>query len=320
MANTFAPQGFLQTQGTGVTPSFELTQMAVSSSNTGAIFSGDPVMQAAGTTGLATGYITQGYAPVPVVISAIAFTATTFANTTFTITAITSGVPTSPNAWAPPVGSVLSIGAGSYFATGGSFQGNFTVNSSTTTTIVATSGLGTTTGSTTYTGTYNAGTSYVYVPVVGVFDGCKYLSTSQKRVVWSNYYPGSDANTAAAVTANVINDPLAQFTVQTGNSNTTATAVGITNIGLNATFNYSQSGASPATVNGNTANGLSTMFLDQYLIGNSEFLPFKILSLPGYSPDGNNPFSTTQNNDYTAAYGNVIAGFNNMQLKQLRGV
>ena len=316
MANTFAPQGFLQTQGTGTTPSYEITQMAASSSNTGAIFSGDPVMQAAGTTGVATGYITQGYAPVPVVISAIASTATTGASTTATFTAITSGVPGSPNAWAPPVGSVLAISGGSYFATGGTFQGNFTINSSTTTTAVFTGPL----DGQSFTGTYTAGTSYVYVPVVGVFDGCKYLSTSQKRTVWSNYYPGSDANTAAAVTCNVINDQNAQFLVQTGNSNTTATAVGITQIGVNATFNYSQSGASPASVNGNTANGLSSMFLDQYLLGTSEFLPFKILSLPGYAPDGNNPFSTTQNNDYTLPYGNVIAGFNNMQLKQLRGV
>jgi hypothetical protein len=316
MSNTFAPQGFLQTRGTGTTPSFELAEMAVSSSNTGAIFSGDPVMQAQSTAGVATGYITQGYAPVAVTISAIAFTATTGASATATFTAITSGVPGSPNAWAPPVGSVLAISGGSYFATGGTFQGNFTVNSSTTTTAVFTGPL----DGLSFTGTYTAGTATVYVPVVGVFDGCKYLSTSQKRVVWSNYYPGSDANTAAAVSAYVINDPLAQFTVQTGNSNTTTTAVGLANIGANASFNYSLSGASPATVNGNTANGLSSFFLDQYTIGSSEFLPFKILSLPGYSPDGNNPFSTTQNNDYTSAYNNVIVGFNNMSFKQLRGV
>ena len=73
MANTLAPQGFLQTQGTGTTPSYEISQMAVSSSNTVPIFSGDPVMPAASTTGVATGYVTQGYAPVTVVISGITF-------------------------------------------------------------------------------------------------------------------------------------------------------------------------------------------------------------------------------------------------------
>ena len=30
------------------------------------------------------------------------------------------------------------------------------------------------------------------VPVAGIFQGCKYLSTSQKRTVWSNYWPGVD--------------------------------------------------------------------------------------------------------------------------------
>ena len=29
-------------------------------------------------------------------------------------------------------------------------------------------------------------------PIIGGFVGCKYLSTSQKRTVWSNYWPGSD--------------------------------------------------------------------------------------------------------------------------------
>ena len=50
--------------------------------------------------------------------------------------------------------------------------------------------------------------------MIGIFAGCKYLSVSQKRTVWSNYFPGvGDVNTAAAVTAYVITDPNAQFLV-----------------------------------------------------------------------------------------------------------
>jgi len=55
--------------------------------------------------------------------------------------------------------------------------------------------------------------------IAGVFVGCKYLSVSQKRVVWSNYWPGSDAN--GDVTAYIINDPNAQFLVQVGGSSST---------------------------------------------------------------------------------------------------
>lgn len=313
MANTFGPQGFLQAQGTGVTPSYEMVERAVSSSNTGAIFSGDPVMPAASTTGVATGYVTQGYAPVVLTVGTTGIASSASGIVTVTLTAQTTGVPGSPNAWAPPVGSVVTI-SGSTVTSGAGLNGDYTVASSTTTTAVMAAAAGVP-ESATSTG---SGTVTVYVPVVGIFDGCKYLSVSQKRPVWSNYYPGSDANTAAAVTAYVITDPLAQFTVQTANTNTTATAVGLANIGANASFGYLNSGGSQ--VNGNTANGLSTFFLDQYTIGTSQYLPFKIISLPGYEPDGNNPFQTFNNNDYTAAYNNVVVGYNNMTFKQLRGV
>ena len=50
-------------------------------------------------------------------------------------------------------------------------------------------------------------------PIAGIFWGCQYLSTSQKRTVWSQYWPGSDAT--GDVIAYVIDDPNARFVVQT---------------------------------------------------------------------------------------------------------
>ena len=47
--------------------------------------------------------------------------------------------------------------------------------------------------------------------LAGIFVGCKYLSVSQKRTVWGNYWPGSDAT--GDVEAYVIDDPNAQFVV-----------------------------------------------------------------------------------------------------------
>jgi hypothetical protein len=315
MANTSAPFGFSQYSGTGSLPTYEQVQMAISSSNTTPIFFGDPVAQAASTTGVGTGYVTQAYSPVTVVISAISFASGV---ATATITAITSGVPTSPNAWAPPVGSVLSITGASSFATGGAFIGNFTVTNSTTTTISFTAPTGT------FSSTYTAGTSIVYVPVAGVFVGCKYLSVAQKRTTWSNYWPGSDANTSTAVTAYVVNDPLAQFVVQTANSNTTSSAVGFANIGQNIGFNYSVSGASPASTNGNTASGLSTYFADQYTLttpgGYQPLLPFRIVALANYTPDGSQPLQSVNGNDYTTAYNRIVVAFNNAMLKQFSGI
>jgi hypothetical protein len=59
MANTFAPNGFQQYSGTGSMPTYEQVVGSISSSNTTNIFFGDPVVQATGTTGIGTGYITQ---------------------------------------------------------------------------------------------------------------------------------------------------------------------------------------------------------------------------------------------------------------------
>jgi hypothetical protein len=315
MANTSAPFGFSQYSGTGSLPTYEQVQMAISSSNTGPIFSNDPVMMSAGTTGVGTGLITQAYNPVTVVISGITFASGV---ATATITAITSGVPTSPNAWAAPVGSVISITGASSFATGGAFIGNFTVTDSTTTTIKFVAPTGT------FSSTYTAGTSVVYVPVAGVFVGCKYLSVAQKRTVWSNYWPGSDANTAVSVTAYVVNDPNAQFVVQTANSNTTSTAVGVTAIGQNIGFNYAVSGASPSSNNGNTATGISTYFADQYTLttpgGYQPLLPFRVVALANWTADGSNPLQSVNGNDYTSAYNRVVVAFNNAMLKQFNGI
>jgi hypothetical protein len=315
MANTSAPFGFSQYSGTGSMPTFEQVQMAISSSNTVPIFFGDPVVQAASATGIGTGFITQAYLPVTVTISGITFAS---GIATAAITAVTTGVPTSPNAWAPPVGSVLSI-VNAVFATGGTFSGNFLVTASSTTSIQFVAP-----GASTFSGGFTAGTSVVFVPVLGVFVGCKYLSASQKRTFWSNYWPGSDANTAASVTAYVVNDPNAQFIVQTANSNTASSAVGLSAVGQNIGINYAVSGASPASVNGNTATGLSTYFADQYTlnspIATQQLLPFRVTALANYTPDGSNPLQSINGNDSASAYNRIVVAFNNAALKQFAGI
>jgi hypothetical protein len=145
--------------------------------------------------------------------------------------------------------------------------------------------------------------------ITGIFVGCKYLSVSQKRTVWSNYWPGSDAN--GDVTAYVITDPNAQFIVQTANSNTTATAVGLTNVGNNIGF---------AMGTGNTANGISGADADQYTINTTSTLPFRIVALANYTPGSTSPLSTINGNDPTTAYNRIIVTFNNASTKSLTGI
>lgn len=322
MANTFAPNGFAQIQGTGSAPTYEQTQLAIASGNTTPIFFNDPVTQAAGTTGLGTGYVTQGYGPVALTVGSTGIATSSAGVLTVTFTAATTStsgnLPSSPNAWAPPVGSTIIINGST--ASAANLNGSFTVTSSTTTTAVCANSGATISATSTASGTVT-----VIVPIAGVFAGAKYLSTSAKYTVWRNYWPGSDANGDAI--AYVITDPNAQFIVQTANSNTTATAVGLANIGQNIGFNYNDS-ASTGETNGNTANGLSTFFADQYsLIANSSagpvanaYLPFRIIALANYVPGAVSPLASINGNDSTTAYNKIVVGFNNAMPRQFFGV
>lgn len=317
MANTFAPNGFAQYSGAGSAPTYEQTMAAISSSNSTPIFLNDPVMQAYNATGVGTGYIAQATGPVTLTVAAtgIATVATGAMTITFTaISSSTANIPTFASTnWAPPVGSTIVVSNAT-----GVPNGAFTVISATSTTAVV---LSTATGAATSATSTPVVT--VYVPVAGVFAGCKYLSTAQKRTVWSNYWPGSD--TSNDVEAYVITDPNARFVVQTANSNTTATAVGQAQVGQNIGFNWNDSTATGET-NGNTANGLSTMFADQYTLssagvtGANAALPFRVIALANYLPGQAAPISGINGNDATAGYNKIVVGFNNAMPRGFVGV
>ena len=134
--------------------------------------------------------------------------------------------------------------------------------------------------------------------IAGIFVGCKYLSTSQKRTVWSNYWPGSD-NTGN-VEAYIINDPNAQW-VASGDSSTSLWV----QAAVNSNVGY-------AIGTGNTATGISGAYLDSTTINTTSTLPFRIL---GYviDPPGSNGTET-------GAYRKVIVAFNSVATKQLTGI
>jgi len=276
--------------------------MSIKNGNTTSIFSGDPVIQATGTTGLGTGYITQATAPVAVTISGGALSAGVL---TFTFTAL---------ATAPPVGATIVVYGGT--STAATANGAWEIIASSTTTAAIA-----------FPGAYTTGTAsgYIFVPVAGIFVGCAYQSTSAKKTVWSNYWPGT-SDATGDIAAYVVNSPTAQWAVQTANSNTTATAVGLSSIGQNIGINYLNSGGSQS--NGNTSTGLSTYFADQYTLPanfptgyvGQNYMPFRIMGLQNSVVTGTSPFSGINGYDSTTAYNNIIVGFNNMMLKQLAGI
>ena len=132
------------------------------------------------------------------------------------------------------------------------------------------------------------------VQVAGVFVGCRYYSTSQRKTVWNNYWPGSDAT--GDVDAFVVSDPNAQFVIQAN-----AGPIGQAYVGCTADVVV-------GTVN--TTTGWSGMSLDTPSTSNPTLLPLKVLGVVTSPPGANGT-------DVTTAYNNVIVGFNNQIFKTL---
>lgn len=137
-------------------------------------------------------------------------------------------------------------------------------------------------------------------PIAGIFVGCKYLSVSQGRTLWSNFWPGSDAN--GDVEAYVLDDPNAVYMVQADPG-----PIALADVGKNVNF---------ALGTGNTSSGLSGATLDSTTVGTTSTLPFRII---GYLGDTN--FSAVgPGADPTSAYNYVLVALNNQDFKQLTGV
>jgi hypothetical protein len=135
--------------------------------------------------------------------------------------------------------------------------------------------------------------------LAGIFVGCKYLSVSQKRPVWSNYWPGSDAN--GDVMAYVVDDPNAQFLVQ-GSSTTFNISGTLTNVTSSPVGQYAQ-----FTIGtGNSANGISGAYVSS--LATTATFPFIVRSLVTFPPGANGTDPTTASNY-------VVVGFNNEWLR-----
>lgn len=132
--------------------------------------------------------------------------------------------------------------------------------------------------------------------VAGIFIGCRYFSTSQRKMVWNNFWPGGDAT--GDVFAFVVDDPDAQFKVQ-------ANAGPITQASIGRTVDIV---AAPV---GSTVTGISGMSVGAP--STTATLPFKIVNIITQPP-------TANGTDITSPFNNVVVTFNNQQYKSLVGV
>jgi hypothetical protein len=145
-------------------------------------------------------------------------------------------------------------------------------------------------------GTLIPSTTGTAVAICGVFQGCKYLSTAQKRTVWSNYWPGSDVvvGNQSTIEAYVINDPNAQFVVQSDGTGATQAQMG-----SNVNHNMGS---------GTAANGLSGAFITPATTAAvTATLPWRMNRLILDPPGG----PGTQ----SGAYNWVVVAFNNVETR-----
>jgi hypothetical protein len=134
--------------------------------------------------------------------------------------------------------------------------------------------------------------------IAGIFVGCQYLSVSQKRTIWSNYWPGSDVASTQTVIGYIINDPNARFLVQTGSTGATQSTVN-----LNVPY---------VTGSGNTANGISAATVDVANAAVTATLPFRVVGLVTEPPGS----AGTE----AGAYNYVVVAFNNVTTKNQTGI
>ena len=137
--------------------------------------------------------------------------------------------------------------------------------------------------------------------LAGVFVGCKYLSVSQKRTVWSNFWGSGDVASTDIVTCYIVNDPNAKFVAQVGGS--ASTGLVATDIGTNVQFAY----GSP-----NAASGISGAYIVYNSQATTNTLPFRVISLV-LDPPGSNGTAA-------GAYNLAIVAFNNVETKTLTGI
>ncbi len=133
------------------------------------------------------------------------------------------------------------------------------------------------------------------VGLLGVFGGCEYVSSTTGEKVFSNYWPGSGADSNYPVKAFVYDDPMQSFVVATSN----VVAGFDTEAEVRAAI-FANADMALAT-GGTAATGLSTATLDLNTIATTNTLNLRIMGIQE-DPD---------NADFTAAGIPVIVRLNN---------
>ena len=142
------------------------------------------------------------------------------------------------------------------------------------------------------------------VSLVGAFMGCQYVASTTGKPTWSNYWPGSGADSNHPVQAWVADDPNQLFVIAT-DATWTSKATARAGVFANANFATGTSGS--------TTTGMSSATLAVSTINTTNSLHLRIM---GWEDDAaNSDFSAAGigaivrlNNSFNAPTGSIAAG------------
>ena len=133
------------------------------------------------------------------------------------------------------------------------------------------------------------------VSICGVFGGCEYVSSTTGETVWSNYWPGSGADSDYPVKAFLYDDPNQLFQIATSNVVAAANTEAEVRAAVFANIAFATGNS------GSTTTGISSATADLNTIATTNTLALRIMGIQD-DPD---------NSDFTAAGIPLIVRINN---------
>ena len=145
------------------------------------------------------------------------------------------------------------------------------------------------------------------VSIAGVFSGCEYVSSTTGKVVFSNFWPGSGADSDFPVRAFLHDDPNQLFQIATSNVVSAANTEAEIRAAVFANIAFATGNS------GSTATGLSSATADLNTIATTNTLALRIM---GIQDDPANsdftaagiPLIVRINNHFNAPTGSIAAG------------
>ena len=133
------------------------------------------------------------------------------------------------------------------------------------------------------------------VGLVGVFWGCEYISSVNGEKVFSNYWPGTGADSNFPVKAFVYDDPAQLFVIATSNVVAAANTEAEVRAAVFANANFA------TAASGSTTTGLSSATLDLDTIATTANLNLRIMGIQ----------DDPENSDFSEAGVGIIVRLNN---------